>query len=275
MNRRWNVVVVLGSLAIFSLAGAVSAQAATRCRAVGPRPSGWQSAFNGYDLSGWVVEGTATYKEGDVEKRVWYVEDGKIVCAGKGFGFLRYDRPLCDFVLNLEFRMSPNCNSGIGIRADKYDPKNPDSRPSISGYEIQIFDDAGKQPDVHSSMSLYRYVAPLKNAIKPAGEWNWVQITARGTHLRVVLNGEVVQDLDQTTVEAIKDKPLCGYFSVQNHGGYVEFRNIFFKDLTPTVVSYPQRVGPLARLLSRRHARHVSASVGQGCVSQPATCACE
>lgn len=140
---------------------------------------GWISAFNGYDLSGWVVEGTATFKEGETEKPVWYVEDGKIVCAGKGFGFLRYDRSLCDFSLYLEFRMSEKCNSGIGIRADKFDPKKPDTRPSISGFEIQIFDDAGKEPDVHSSMSLYRYVAPLKNAIKPAGEWNWVQKIGR------------------------------------------------------------------------------------------------
>ena len=227
--------------------------------------TGWISAFNGYDLSGWVVEGTATFKEGETEKPVWYVEDGKIVCAGKGFGFLRFDHSLCDFSLYLEFRMSEKCNSGIGIRADKFDPKKADTRPSISGFEIQILDDAGKEPDVHSSMSLYRYVAPLKNAIKPAGEWNWVQITARWTHIRVVLNGQVVQDVDQTDVEQIKNKPLCGFFSVQNHGGYIEFRNIAYKDLAPTVVAQPRRVGPLARLVQHLRARRAARMSGCVC----------
>jgi len=248
------VSVILGVMLSTVLTVQRDAHARLRCQMSSVASRGWVSAFNGYDLSGWVVEGTATFKEGDVEKPVWYVEDGKIICAGKGFGFLRYDKSLCDFSLYLEFRMSEKCNSGIGIRASKFDPKKPDTRPSISGFEIQILDDAGKEPDVHSSMSLYRYVAPLKNAIKPAGEWNWVQITARGTHLRVVLNGQVVHDLDQTDYEKIKDKPLCGFFSVQNHGGYIEFRNIFYKDLTPTVAAGVRRVGPLARLIQQLRA---------------------
>ncbi|MGQ9504157.1 MAG: 3-keto-disaccharide hydrolase [Thermogutta sp.] len=240
------------------VAGQDRAHALPRCRTGTAVSRGWTTAFNGYDLSGWVVEGTATFKENDAEKPVWYVEDGKIICAGKGFGFLRYDKSLCDFSLYLEFRMSEKCNSGIGIRADKFAPKRSDTRPSISGFEIQILDDAGKEPDVHSSMSLYRYVAPLKNAIKPAGEWNWVQITARGTHIRVVLNGQVVQDLDQTEVEKIKDKPLCGFFSVQNHGGYIEFRNIFYKELAPTIAAHRYRVGPLVRLIQHLRARRAA-----------------
>lgn len=249
--------VILATLAA-SVVGVFLGETATaarhECRGI-RGAAGWVPAFNGYDLSGWVVEGTATFKEGDAEKPVWYVEEGKIVCAGKGFGFLRYDRSLCDFSLYLEFRLAKNCNSGIGIRADKYDPKKPDTRSSISGYEIQIIDDAGKEPDPHSSMSLYRYVAPKKNAMKPAGEWNWVLITARGTHLEVVLNGQVVHDLDQTDIEAIKDKPLCGFFSVQNHGGYIEFRNVFYKDLTPAFAARPRRVGLFGRWVDRLRAR--------------------
>jgi hypothetical protein len=259
MNRtlfRVTFPIVVAVTAFLAIQDRVDARPLCRSRAAASR--GWISAFNGYDLSGWVVEGTATFKENDAEKPVWYVEDGKIVCAGKGFGFLRYDRSLCDFSLYLEFRMSEKCNSGIGIRADKFDPKKPNTRPSISGFEIQILDDSGKEPDVHSSMSLYRYVAPLKNAIKPAGEWNWVKITARGTHIQVILNGQVVQDLDQTDVEQIKNKPLCGFFSVQNHGGYIEFRNIFYKDLTPTIVARPCRVGPLARLIHHFRARRAA-----------------
>ncbi len=230
---------------------AVDADARLRCKAVQPV---WEAIFNGYDLSNWVVEGPATYKDGDQEKPNWFVEDGKIVCAGKGFGFLRYDRTFCDYTLHLEFRMSPGCNSGIGIRADKYDPKKPDTRPSVSGFEIQILDDAGKTPDVHSSMSLYRYVAPRKSAIRPVGEWNVVEITARGTRLCVVLNGQLVQDVDQSQIESLRDKPLCGYISVQNHGHLVEFRNVWTRDWTTLACAPTRRCGILTRWLARpRH----------------------
>jgi hypothetical protein len=75
-------------------------------------------------------------------------------------------------------------------------------------------------------MSLYRYVPPKKNASKAAGEWNAVVIECRGPKIRVTLNGEVVQDVDQSTIAAIRDKPLSGYFSLQCHGSPVEFRNL-------------------------------------------------
>ena len=251
MYRAW-LCGVLPALAAVVSWGTIS-EARPRCGTL-VQPA-WEAIFNGSDLSGWVVEGPAVYKDGDQEKPNWFVEDGKIVCAGKGFGFLRFDRTFCDFTLHLEFRMSPNCNSGIGIRGDKYDPKKPDTRPSVSGFEVQIFDDAGKTPDVHSSMSLYRYVAPQKNAIKPAGEWNVVEITARGTRIRVVLNGELVQDVDQSQIEEIRNKPLCGYISVQNHGHLVEFRNVWVRDLTTLVSAPAKRCGLLARWIARLRSR--------------------
>ena len=43
--------------------------------------------FNGKDLNGWVVEGQKEYKDGDQMKPIWTVQDGMIVCAGKGGGF--------------------------------------------------------------------------------------------------------------------------------------------------------------------------------------------
>jgi hypothetical protein len=80
-------------------------------------------------------------------------------------------------------------------------------------------------------MSLYRYVAPTKNAVRPAGEWNQVELTCVGPHIKVVLNGETVQNIDQREIKLIKDKPLCGYFLLQNHGSPVKFRNVRLKEL--------------------------------------------
>lgn len=187
--------------------------------------------FNGRDLDGWIVEGTAQYKDGEEEKPVWSVADGAIVCAGKGFGFLRYDRPLADFAVHLEYRMSNGCNSGVGIRTVKFTGPAR-TRPSYAGYEIQILDDAGRPPQQNSSGSLYRYVAPTANATKPAPEWNALEIECRGPRIKVTLNGQLIHDMDQSTIEGIKNKPLSGYFCLQNHGKRIEFRDIRLKELS-------------------------------------------
>jgi hypothetical protein len=190
----------------------------------------WTEMFNGKDLAGWVVEGSKDYKDGDQQKPVWTAKDAMIVCAGKGFGFLRYDKEYKDFAFHVEYRMSKGCNSGIGIRTVKFTgPGN--TRPSYAAYEIQILDDAAKQPGKGSSGSLYRYVAPKVNATKAAPEWNVMDIECRGPKIRITLNGQVIQDVDQSTIAEIKNKPLSGYLCLQNHGKLIEFRNVRVKGL--------------------------------------------
>jgi len=188
------------------------------------------SPFNGKDLSGWVVEGTSTTEKNGQKTPNWFVEDGEIRCAGKGFGFLRYDKPFGDFRFTLEYKLAKNGNSGVGIRGVKYNGK-AETRPSFASYELQILDDGGKQPGTHATMSLYRYVAPKVSAAKAADEWNAVEIECRGSHIRATLNGKLVQDVDQATIEEIKAKPLSGYISLQCHGSAVAFRNLKVVDL--------------------------------------------
>lgn len=154
--------------------------------------------------------------EGNKAEGIWNVTDaGELHCQGKGFGFLRYDTELCDFEVELEYKMGKSCNSGIGIRGAPYTSHN--KRPSVSGYELQILADAGKEPSRGSSMSLYRLVAPKENATKAVGEWNTVKVVCRGPQITVTHNEQVVHDFDQSDDPRTKDKPLCGYFSVQNH----------------------------------------------------------
>src|SRR5690242_8977654 len=89
--------------------------------------------FNGKNLDGWTVEGTKDIKgKDDKVAPIWSVQDGLLRCEGKGFGFLRYDKKeFADFVFHVEYRMTPKCNSGIGIRTIPFDPKkNPATRPS-------------------------------------------------------------------------------------------------------------------------------------------------
>jgi hypothetical protein len=46
----------------------------------------FRNVFDGTSLDGWVVEGPAKGKTGQI---MWFVEDGRIVCLGEEFGFLR------------------------------------------------------------------------------------------------------------------------------------------------------------------------------------------
>ncbi len=140
------------------------------CAMIASDPQSDLTLFNGQNLDGWVAEGVSQYVKDNQARPVWTVEDGMLVCTGKGFGFLRYDRQaFTDFVFHVEFRLTPDCNSGLGIRTRSFDPeKSRATRPSFYGYEIQLCDDSGKPPTVHSSGSLYRYVAPRKNQTRPA-----------------------------------------------------------------------------------------------------------
>lgn len=185
--------------------------------------------FNGKDLKGWVIEGAKTSKDQE-KKPIWTVEKGLLVASGKAYGWLRYDRPVKDFVFEVDYKLTQKGNSGVGVRCAKYNGK-AETRPTASGYEIQLLDDAGKSATPKSSGSLYRYVAAKVNATLPTGKWNHIRVECRGPKILVTLNDKVIQDVDQSTIEEIKNKPLSGYISLQSHSNRVEFRNPRFKDL--------------------------------------------
>jgi hypothetical protein len=211
----------------WALAGMLSASSSLRA-------DDFRPLFNGKDLTGWVVDGPAVYKDKDGQVLpMWAVRDGVLTCAGRKFGFLRYkEGQFSDFILHVEYRMSPDANSGIGIRTGPFDPhRSKETRPSYACYEVQLLDDAGKPPTKYSSGSLYRYVAPKLNPVNPAGEWNTVEVECRGPRIRVTINGNHVLDVDQSTMDEIKNKPLKGFVCLQSHTKKVEFRNVGIREL--------------------------------------------
>ena len=204
------------------------AMAASRC--MGADEPEFENLLQNNSLQGWVIDGVS---DSTAEKAIWTVSDGILRCAGHGFNFLRYDRRLGDFVLRLEYQIFRGGNSGVGVRGLKFDGSYA-TRPSVVGYELQIADDFGTQPTTKSSGALYRYVAPRVVASRPADQWNQMQLECRGNGIRVVLNGQLVQDVDQSSVAEIKDKPLCGFLSLQCHNHPIEFRQIQLRELKDT-----------------------------------------
>jgi len=74
--------------------------------------------------------------------------------------------------------------------------------------------------------------------LKPAGEWNEEEIMARGSRIRVTLNGVIILDADLNDVReeaTLKKHPglknKSGHIGFLGHGSLVEFRNIRIKAL--------------------------------------------
>jgi hypothetical protein len=206
-----------------SLTVAVLATSAFVAMGAQSEPKRFFKIFNGMDLTGWHVMGHED----------WHVEKGILWTEGQG-GWLRSDKRYADFVWRLEYRTTKDSNSGIFIRSAE------EGNPAFSGIEIQILDDAGKPANEHSSGSLYGASAPRLNAVKPVGEWNYVEVSCIGRHVVVTLNGRKTQDvnLDDPKFAHAQERPLsqvpaAGYIGLQSHTNRVEFRNLRIKVLKP------------------------------------------
>jgi hypothetical protein len=194
------------------------------------KSQGFVQLFNGTDLTGWTGN-----KEGYV------VKDGVIVVdpTKGGGGNLYTEKDYSDFVFRFEFRLTPGANNGIGIRA----PVTGDS--AYRAMEIQILDEdspryRGWLKDYQHHGSIYGVVAAKPGHLKPVGEWNSEEITAKGKQITVKLNGETIVDADiekASTPQTIDHqehpglKNTTGRIGFLGHGDQVEFRNLKIKTL--------------------------------------------
>lgn len=175
--------------------------------------------FNGRDLSGWAT----------VEGGEWTVENGVLTGKnGKNWStnpektgsWLRTEKEYGDFRLELQYMISEGGNSGVFFRSAL------EKNPAFTGYEMQIYDAPGQPPSKQGPTAIYDVVAPTKNLVRPAGQWNTVTITARGKQITIEMNGEVVLESEQ-------DRSMKGYVGLQNHDekAVVRYRNIRVEEL--------------------------------------------
>ncbi len=145
----------------------------------------------------------------------WQIEDGCLVNTAVGSDLITINR-YGDFKLTAEYKYPKGSNSGIYLRGR---------------YEFQIVDDFDGAPHgVGNSGAIYGFLAPSKNAIHPADEWNEVEITLLGRFITVVLNGETVidnQEIPGITGGALdSDEGNPGPIFVQGDHGPVTFRKL-------------------------------------------------
>ena len=187
---------------------------------------GFTTLFNGKDLEGWA---------GAVDN--YEVKDGAILCKpGKG-GVLHTKDEYGDFVARLEFKVPAGGNNGLAIRY----PGQGDT--AYTGMcELQVLDDSSpKYAKLDARQyhgSVYGMVAAHRGFQRPVGEWNFQEVTVKGSTIKVELNGSVIVDADVSKVtEFMGGKPhpgmnrTSGSFGFAGHGDAVQFRNVRIKKL--------------------------------------------
>jgi ABC-type Fe3+ transport system substrate-binding protein len=166
----------------------------------------WETLFSGDDLKQFDKIGDADWKiVGD------YVED-----VDGDAGFLVSKNHYRDFELHVEFWPSPDANSGVFLRCqDATDVANE------TCYELNIYDQHAN-PD-NATGSIINLATP-RVAVETGNRWNVYDISVRGSHVVVRLNGAVITELhDQRFAE--------GPIALQSNGGLIRFRNVRVKPL--------------------------------------------
>ena len=171
---------------------------------------------------GWVVRRWDDVSKPAETNAVWKVEGGVLHGSNPRGTWLMCEKEYGDFVLEFEFKLGETGNSGCALRA----PMRGD--PAFDGMELQMADFRYNPQAKDSELTggLYRAVAPTKQVYRPT-EWNRYQVTLEGPHLKVVLNGETIQNInleeqnqtvkrhDGSDAPPIKDRPRRGHIGFQ------------------------------------------------------------
>jgi hypothetical protein len=176
--------------------------------------------------SGWValIDGTKGLENwNQIGDANWRAEDGAIVAdKGKG-GYLVSKNSYKDFQIRAEFWADHTTNSGIFLRA-----ADPKKIGADTAYEVNIFD---QRPDPSYGTGGIVNVAKVDPMPKAGGKWNTYEITARGTNLVVVLNGQKTADVNDSKLAQGPFALQFGNGAKDAPGGAIKFRKVEIKPL--------------------------------------------
>jgi hypothetical protein len=190
---------------------------------------GFKSIFNGKDLTDW--KGATDQYE---------VVDGAIFCKPNKGGNLYHKDDLTDFVARFEFKVPAGGNNGLCLRFP-----GTGNTAYVGMCELQILDDnydkvKGKLDPRQVHGSAYGMVGAQRGYQRPIGEWNYQEVTVKGSTIKVELNGFVILDADLSKVDMAtvmgksahpgKDRKN-GFFGFAGHGDAVGFRDLSIKSL--------------------------------------------
>ncbi|MDA1053702.1 MAG: DUF1080 domain-containing protein [Planctomycetota bacterium] len=205
------------------------------------------SPFNGKDLTGWKLKGTAEQSKWVVGKAVMNAEtpekfdvtviapdaaaeaaERQLVNSGHAGVDIYTEQQYGDCKIELEFMIPKGSNSGVYVMGE---------------YEIQILDSFGKDEVGPGDLGgLYGAAAPQTNASKAPGQWQSFVIDfqapkfqgpkklSNAKFLKITLNGQVIHEnveMKNVTPSGVSGlEAATGPLMFQGNHGEVAFRNI-------------------------------------------------
>jgi hypothetical protein len=188
-------------------------------------PQGWIDILPTNDLKGWSrVPVPPTGKFG---RDQWHVDtEAKVlICDGDGgHDMLLLDKEVGDVIFHFEFRYTKvegktGYNSGAYVR---------NSKDGAIWHQAQ-FGDAkdgflfGETPTADGKKKFFSLAKEVKDMrVKPAGEWNVFEVTAKGKNLTLWVNGAVTCQFNDCGQAE-------GRVGLEGEGYRIEFRNLKIK----------------------------------------------
>lgn len=225
LKNKWLLIAGCLTLAIILLPATPPAETVSGKSRLEAEPEGWSDILPPADLKGWLR--VPVPPGAPLGRAQWRVDEANkvLICDGDGgHDMLLLDREVGDAVFHVEFRYTKiegksGYNSGIYAR---------NSRDGDIWHQAQIGDGKGgflfgQTTDTTGQkqrFSLNQQVADGR--VKPAGEWNTVEITAIGRVLTLWVNGAVTCRFE----DCGKEK---GYVGLEGEGYRIEFRNLKLK----------------------------------------------
>lgn len=188
---------------------------------------GWVNIMPPADLKGW--SRVPVPPGGKMGRAQWHVDAEKklLVCDGDGgHDMLLTKEKFGDAIFHFEFcytkvEGTAGYNSGAYVRNSKdgaiwHQAQFGDSN---GGFLFGVTPTSGGQGKFFTLKDQV-----TKNRVKPAGEWNTIEITARGETLTLWVNGAVTCRFDGCGLER-------GHVGLEGEGYRIEFRKLLVKQL--------------------------------------------
>jgi hypothetical protein len=173
--------------------------------------------FNGKDLAGWTIHGT--------EK--WYIDKGNLICESgpdKQYGYLSTNKTYKNFILEYDFKLEANGNSGVFIRSSIDGTK-------ISGWQVEVAPPGNGTGGIYESYGRGWLTKPTKEQESgmSADGWNKGKIQVINDHIITWLNGKEISNLKDAKIGEGN-----GFIALQIHDGggiKVRWKNIRIKEI--------------------------------------------
>ena len=173
--------ITISMLALFLVSSACAADNELTAK---EKEEGWILLFDGRTLDGWMTSSEKPSKTP--------VEDGAINPHKCGGYMMIHKETWENYILALDYKISPKCNSGIFIRTYPLKPR-PGRDVGFNGIEVAIDDTKGT--GYHDTGALYDLAKPINRCRNRPGSGTTSSSRAK-SRITVELNGEAVTKAD-------------------------------------------------------------------------------